>query len=80
MIHPEFEMLNTLTSLFISEDLLESFTIKKIEKKRKEWNIILDEKTDRVPQKIKGKEVSLNGYCKPIELMTHLNTHCERCG
>lgn len=71
MVHPEFEMLDTFTSMFISEDLLESFSVKKIKEKKNEWKMILDEKTDRVPQKIKEKEVSLNGYCKPIELMAY---------
>lgn len=71
MLHPEFEMLNAFASMFISKDLLESFTIKKIKEKRKEWIIIFDEKTDRIPKTIIGGEVSLNGYCKPIELMTH---------
>jgi hypothetical protein len=71
MVHPEFEMLNTFASIFISEDLLEAFSVKKIKKKRKEWNIILTEKTDRIPEAIRDSEVSLNGYCKPLELMTY---------
>lgn len=71
MLHPELEMLNTLASMFVNKDLLEAFTIKKIKEKRKEWKMILIEKTDRIPKEIKEKEVSLNGYCKPIELMAH---------
>jgi hypothetical protein len=71
MVHPEFEMLNTLASIFISKNLLEAFSIKKIEEKKKEWVIVLAEKTDRIPREINEKEASLNGYCKPIELMTY---------
>lgn len=45
-MHKEFEMLDTLASIFMPKNLLKFFTLKKV------------------------KEVSLNGYCKPIELMT----------
>ncbi len=71
MLHPEFQMLNKLASIFVNKEFLESFTIQKVKEKRKEWQIILIEKTDKVPEEIKSKEVSLNGYCKSIELMSH---------
>ncbi len=64
-------MLNTFASMFISKDLLKFFSIEKIKDKRKEWNIVLSERVDQVPEEIKSKEVSLNGYCKPLELMAY---------
>lgn len=47
---------------------LECFDITEIKEKKREWQIILVEKEELVPKKLRGKEVVHDGYMNPVEV------------
>jgi hypothetical protein len=57
--------------MFISNEWVDIFELTAIKEKKKEWHFVLTEKKEKVPAELKNKIWVLNGYCKPIELMTH---------
>jgi hypothetical protein len=57
--------------MFVPDEYLKDFEPNSIEEKPEEWIIELIEKVDRVPVKLKGKEVVLDGYCNEVDILTH---------
>ncbi len=61
-----------LSRMMIPRDFLEYFEVFEIRELPSEWNVILYEKEDLVPDKLKQKaDVVLDGYCNPMTLLSH---------
>lgn len=54
---------------FIPEELRGVFELGEYEKEEKEWILILREKEVLFPKELEGKEVVLNGYMNPVEVV-----------
>lgn len=54
---------------FIPEKLRRSFRLESYTKKEKEWTLNLKEEKVCVPKELAGKEVILNGYMNPVEII-----------
>lgn len=65
------EMLYQMAEILIPKEYLVDFAITKIENKSDEWLIELREREERVPSELKDKDVVLDGYCDPVDVMTH---------
>jgi len=58
--------------MMVSSDILKDFEITDIKEFKDIWQIELYEKTDRIPQELKGKSnIALDGFCNPIEALSH---------
>lgn len=66
----EITLLHSFISGIMPKDWIGIFTVDDLVEKENEWNLLLTEKAHLVPEKIKQLQYSLNGYCKPIELMS----------
>jgi hypothetical protein len=53
---------------WLPKEWLKWFDLTEIKELEKEWQIMLTEKENLVPGKLKGKEVVQNGYMNPIEI------------
>ncbi len=60
-----------LQKLFIPPKWREIFEFGELIEKKKEWNLILREKADLIPKELEGKEVSLNGFMNPVEVVDY---------
>ena len=60
-----------LSSLLVPKEILDDFEITSIVDKSTNITIMLTEKPDRIPEKLKGKESVLNGYMHDLELQTY---------
>lgn len=61
-----------LSRMMIPRDFLEYFEVFEIRELPGEWHVILHEKENLVPDKLKQKaDVVLDGYCNPMTLLSH---------
>jgi len=66
------ELYETLSKMMVSSEILKDFEITDIKEFKDIWQIELYEKTDRIPQELKGKSnIALDGFCNPIEALSH---------
>jgi len=65
----EEELLKQLLSGIVPKEWTEIFEIESFKESEKEFNIVLVEKEDLVPEDIKEEDWVLNGYCRTLELM-----------
>lgn len=61
----------TISTMFVPENILADFEIYGAEKKNGNWVIELREKEDRVPEEIDISNYVLDGFCNPIETLSH---------
>lgn len=62
-------MEQSLLEFLTPEEWKDSFEISELIQKKKEINLILTEKKNLIPTELTGKEVVLNGYCNPVEIV-----------
>ena len=68
----ESNVLFELSRMMVPRDLLGFFDIAEIKEFHKEWQIILWEKREHVPTKLKGfSDVVLDVFCNPITILSH---------
>lgn len=68
----ESNVLFELSRMMVPRDLLGFFDIAEVKEFHKEWQIILWEKREHVPTKLKGfSDVVLDGFCNPITILSH---------
>lgn len=66
------ELYETLSKMMVSSEILKDFEITDIKEFKDIWQIELYEKTERIPQELKGKaNIALDGFCNPIEALSH---------
>jgi len=56
-------------TFLIPREFRNSFEVEVIKEKAKEFNIVLQEKKDQIPDKAKGKNLALLGFLRPIEII-----------
>ncbi len=66
------ELYKTLSKMMVSSEILKDFEITDIKEFKDIWQIELYEKTDIIPQELKGKSnIASDGFCNPIEALSH---------
>lgn len=66
----EQELLLDLVKLIAPIEVVNNFDFTEIQETSKNILLIFTEKTDQIPQELKGKEVVLDGYLNKLELQT----------
>ena len=68
----EQELYTFMSKMLVPEFILDNFKISDIAERKEYWLIEIQEKEDRVPVVlIHKKDVVLDGFCHPIELLSH---------
>jgi hypothetical protein len=63
-------LIKNLLAGIVPKEWTEIFELEEIKEREKEFNLVLIEKADLVPEEIQGKDWVLNGYCSPLEIMS----------
>jgi hypothetical protein len=64
------ELVDLLLGLIAPEEIIKNFTVVKIVEAKGTITIVFEEKTDRIPSELLGKEVVLDGFLNTLELQT----------
>ena len=64
------ELVDLLLGLIAPEEIIKNFTVVKIVEAKGAITIVFEEKTDRIPEELLGKEVVLDGFLNTLELQT----------
>ena len=64
------ELVDLLLGLIAPEEIIKNFTIVKIVEAKGTITIVFEEKTDRIPTELLGKDVVLDGFLNTLELQT----------
>lgn len=65
------DIFRLVSTMFVPENILENFDIYGAEKRHSNWVIELREKSDRIPKVLTNENVVLDGFCDPIEMLSH---------
>ena len=69
---PQTDVLFELSRMMVPRDLLGFFDIAEVKEHHKEWQIVLWEKEEHIPDKLKCfSDVVLDGFCNPITILSH---------
>ena len=61
-----------MSKLLVPENILKDFDVVDVIERQESWLIELVEKEDRIPSSLSGIDgVVLDGFCNPIEMMSH---------
>jgi hypothetical protein len=72
---PKADISFELSRMMVPRDFLEYFEIAEVKELSSEWQIILHEKEDLVPDALKDKpQVVLDGFCNPLQMLSHCFT------
>jgi hypothetical protein len=72
---PSGNLTYDFSRMMVPNDFLEYFEVAEIIERPSEWQVILHEKAQLVPAGLKGvSDVVLDGYCNPIQLLSHCFT------
>ena len=63
--------LESIEKLMIPKRYLENFEVTKMREKPNEWIIELTERKEKIPSKLQGKDIVLNGYKEKVEIIDH---------
>ncbi len=64
------ELVDLLLGLIAPQELIKNFTVVKIVEAKTAITIVFEEKKDKVPLELQGKEVVLDGFLNTLELQT----------
>ena len=72
---PQKDVLFELSRMVVPRDFLTYFEVFEVKELINEWHVVLHEKEDLIPAKLKGKpDVVLDGYCNPLQILSHCFT------
>jgi len=72
---PQKDVLFELSRMVVPRDFLTYFEVFEVKELTNEWHVVLHEKEDLIPAKLKGKpDVVLDGYCNPLQILSHCFT------
>jgi len=58
--------------MMVPRDFLEYFSVFEVKELKSEWQIVLHEKDNLIPDKLKGQgDIVLDGYCNPMHILSH---------
>jgi broad-specificity NMP kinase len=58
-----------LARVLVPNDILENFAVVDVKELKEEWVITLEEKQERIPASLQGKDVVLDGFYDSIDLI-----------
>jgi hypothetical protein len=64
------ELVDLLLGLIAPEEITKNFTLVKIFEAKGTITLVFEEKTDRIPEELMGKEVVLDGFLNTLELQS----------
>jgi len=64
------DLYQELLSLVAPQEVTLNFDLKEITEKKDSIIILFEEKTERIPEELKGKEVVMDGFVNTLELQT----------
>lgn len=59
-----------IAQVLVPKEILEDFTVVDVQERKDEWIIELEEKPERVPASLHGKDVVLDGFYTSIDLIS----------
>jgi broad-specificity NMP kinase len=59
-----------IAQVLVPKEILEDFIVVDVHELSEEWLIELEEKTDRIPASLQGKDVVLDGFYDSIDLIS----------
>jgi len=59
-----------IAQVLVPKDILEDFIVVDVHELRDEWLLVLEEKDDRIPACLAGKDVVLDGFYDSIDLIS----------
>jgi len=59
-----------LAQVLVPTEILEDFNVVDVEERNNEWIIVLEEKSDRIPSILQGKDVVLDGFYTTLDLIS----------
>ena len=66
------DILYNMSRMMVPKDILEYFEVADINELHSEWRVVLHEKVTLIPGPLEGvSEVVLDGYCNPLQMMSH---------
>lgn len=66
------DVLFELSRMMVPRDLLGFFDIAEVRELNQEWQIVLWEKEEHIPEELKNQpDVVLDGFCNPITILSH---------
>ena len=72
---PQKDVLFELSRMVVPRDFLTYFEVFEVKELTNEWHVVLHEKEELIPAKLKGKpDVVLDGYCNPLQILSHCFT------
>ena len=72
---PQKDVLFELSRMVVPRDFLTYFEVFEVKELTNEWHVVLHEKEDLIPDKLKDKsDVVLDGYCNPLQILSHCFT------
>jgi hypothetical protein len=64
------DLLQELIKIHVPASYLAHFDLHEVKDKPDCYELVLHEKEDKIPGVLQGKEVVLDGYCNPIQILT----------
>jgi len=61
---------NTILRLIVPEEILKSFDLVEIKESTTFTELYLEEKKELIPTLLEGEEVTLDGFCNPLSLLS----------
>jgi hypothetical protein len=69
---PQQDLFFEMTRMMVPRDFLEYFSVFEVKELKSEWQIVLHEKDNLIPDKLKGQgDIVLDGYCNPMHILSH---------
>jgi len=59
-----------IAQVLVPKEILEDFIVVDVHELKNEWLLILEEKEDRIPVSLQGKDVVLDGFYDSIDLIS----------
>ena len=59
-----------IAQVLVPKEILEDFNVVDVQELKNEWIIILEEKAERIPSSLQGKDVVLDGFYDTLDLIS----------
>ena len=66
----DMDITEKIARVLVPQEILADFIVVDVEERSNEWIIDLEEKTDRIPDSLQGKDVVLDGFYDSIDLIS----------
>jgi len=59
-----------IAQVLVPKEILDDFTVVDVQELRNEWIVFLEEKEDRIPADLQGKDIVLDGFYDSVDLIS----------